>query len=493
MDKKNKFTIRMQRKLVVLFCLVLLAFAGLSVRLILINRDNGDSYKKQVLSQQQYSSTTIPYKRGEILDNKGTKLASSEKVYDLVLDIKQMNNKEDYVEPTIQALEDYFSIDGDQVRAYAQEHPDSQYYVLKKRMSYNEISDYQQMMADTSQKEYNQYVKGIWFEESYKRVYPNSSLASDVIGFTRTDGTGTYGLEEYYNDVLSGVNGRQYGYIDGDDNLQRTTEAAVDGYNVYSTIDATIQGIVEKYLKKYNDENKDSTREGNGAQDAACIVMDVHSGEVLAMASYPTFDLNDTRNPEALIGSKLIDVSGNSTDTVINEEIAASMKQEENNDLLVQNLNALWKNYCINSTYEPGSTMKPFVAAMGLEDGRLKGNESFECTGVIEIGGYKMPESRPADERPHFILAILPFVAVFVCSTIIGMATYLCLTVGCAVCIVCFTPYIVRHCKKTVSDGSSVGLAVGKTLLECLNEGGMNGGSAFLIIGSLASALPLPP
>ena len=95
MDKKNKFTIRMQRKLVVLFCLVLLAFAGLSVRLILINRDNGDSYKKQVLSQQQYSSTTIPYKRGEILDSKGTKLASSEKVYDLVLDIKQMNNKED--------------------------------------------------------------------------------------------------------------------------------------------------------------------------------------------------------------------------------------------------------------------------------------------------------------------------------------------------------------------------------------------------------------
>ena len=71
MDKKNKFTIRMQRKLVVLFCLVLLAFAGLSVRLILINRDNGDSYKKQVLSQQQYSSTTIPYKRGEILDSNG--------------------------------------------------------------------------------------------------------------------------------------------------------------------------------------------------------------------------------------------------------------------------------------------------------------------------------------------------------------------------------------------------------------------------------------
>lgn len=123
-------------------------------------------------------------------------------------------------------------------------------------MSYNEISDYQQMMADTSQKEYNQYVKGIWFEESYKRVYPNSSLASDVIGFTRTDGTGTYGLEEYYNDVLSGVNGRQYGYIDGDDNLQRTTEAAVDGYNVYSTMTRRFRALWKSTSKNITTKTK---------------------------------------------------------------------------------------------------------------------------------------------------------------------------------------------------------------------------------------------
>ena len=243
----------------VLFILVLLAFAGLSARLIMINKDNGEQYKKQVLSQRQYSSKTIPYKRGEILDSKGTKLATNEKVYDLVLDIKQMNDKKEYVEPTIQALGDYFGVDTQKVRAYAKEHPDSQYYVLKKRMSYDEISDFQTMMADEKQKEKSQFIKGIWFEESYKRVYPNNALASDVIGFTRKDGTGTYGLEEYYNDVLSGTNGRQYGYIDGDDNLQGATEAAVDGYNVYSTIDATIQGIVEKYLKKYDEENRKET------------------------------------------------------------------------------------------------------------------------------------------------------------------------------------------------------------------------------------------
>lgn len=374
----------------VLFILVLLAFAGLSARLIMINKDNGEQYKKQVLSQRQYSSKTIPYKRGEILDSKGTKLATNEKVYDLVLDIKQMNDKKEYVEPTIQALGDYFGVDTQKVRAYAKEHPDSQYYVLKKRMSYDEISDFQTMMADEKQKEKSQFIKGIWFEESYKRVYPNNALASDVIGFTRKDGTGTYGLEEYYNDVLSGTNGRQYGYIDGDDNLQGATEAAVDGYNVYSTIDATIQGIVEKYLKKYDEENRNVAREGNGAQDAACIVMDVHSGDVLAMASYPNFNLNDTWDVAPLIGQKMVDVSGNTTDTIINAEIAKAMDEDKDNTLLAQNLNALWKNYCINSTYEPGSTMKPFVAAMGLEDGHLHDGDSFECTGIIEVGGYKI-------------------------------------------------------------------------------------------------------
>lgn len=387
---RNKFTTKMQKKLVVLFGLVLLAFAGLSARLININRNSGEKYKKQVLSQQQYSSKTIPYKRGEILDSRGSKLAVSEKVYDLVLDCKQMNAGKDglYVEPTISALGEYFDVDMNEIRRYSEENPAAQYYVIKKRMTYDEISAFQKMMADEKQKEKNQYIKGVWFDDSYKRVYPNNSLASDVIGFTRTDGTGTYGLEEYYNDVLSGVNGRQYGYLDDDENLQRTTKAAVDGYNIYSTLDITIQGIVEKYLKQYEEENKNVAREGNGARDAACVVMEVDTGKVLAMASYPGFDLNDTRNTQPLIGSNLIDVSGNTTDTIINEEIAESMK--EDNDLLVQNLNALWKNYCINSTYEPGSTMKPFVAAMGLEDGRLKGNESFECTGIIEVGDYKI-------------------------------------------------------------------------------------------------------
>ena len=144
---RNRFTTKMQNKLAVLFMIVLLAFAGLSVRLIGITKDNGEQYKKQVLSQQQYSSMTIPYKRGEILDARGTKLAVSEKVYDVVLDCKQLNSKKDYIEPTIKALGECFGVNTAEVRRYAQEHPTSQYHVLAKRLPYDQISAFEALAA----------------------------------------------------------------------------------------------------------------------------------------------------------------------------------------------------------------------------------------------------------------------------------------------------------------------------------------------------------
>lgn len=110
--------------------------------------------------------------------------------------------------------------------------------------------------------------------------------------------------------------------------------------------------------------------------------------------------------------------------------------------------------------------------------------KAFDQGEHFEIGAYQMPEFRPADERPHFVLAILPFIAVFICSTGIGLDAYLCLTVGTVVSIVCFTPYIYRHCKKEKAEGENTWLAVGKSLVSCLNEGGMNGGNAFLIIAT---------
>ncbi len=380
----NRFTIKMQKKLLVMFLVILASFVGLSYRLFAITRDRGEKYKKQVLSQQRYDSTTIPYKRGSILDANGSIMASSEKVYNVILDAVALTEKEEYLEPTMDALRSQFGIDTGAVRSYVEANKEtSRYKVLAKRLEYEQISGFLDLMNEEESK-----VKGIWFEDEYKRVYPGGSLACDVVGFTTNDNVGSYGLEEYYNDVLSGTAGREYGYLNDDSNLERTTIPAEDGNSIITTIDINIQRIVEKYLAKFNEEYKDNFHEGNGANNVGCIIMDVNSGKVLAMATSPVFDLNDTRNTDALIGMRLLDKEGKKTQEYINAENVRTLEQDP--DALYQNLNALWKNFCINDTYEPGSVAKPFTVAAGIESGSITGNEGYTCNGSLWIGGHEI-------------------------------------------------------------------------------------------------------
>ncbi len=376
----------MQEKLVVLFLAVLLAFIGLSIKLISITRDNGERYKKQVLSQQSYESTIIPFKRGDILDSKGNKLASSEKVYNLIIDSKNMLRKEEYLDATMEALRECFpGFPETETRQFINSNPSSQYYVTLKQLTYDEIADFVALQNDTKN---NPNIKGVWFEEEYRRVYPNNELACDVIGFTGKDNVGSYGLEQYYNDTLNGTNGREYGYLGEDETLERTVIPSTDGYNIVTTIDGNIQQIVEKYLYQFNEENKNQARTGNGANNVGCIVMDVNSGEVLAMASYPSFDLNNPRDTSKLIGSRFVNEKG------LIEYEANSITEENMSELLTddastyQNLNYLWKNYCISNTYEPGSVAKPFTVASGLESGKMTGNEYYTCNGQLHVGDH---------------------------------------------------------------------------------------------------------
>ena len=378
MKLRQKFPIRMQKKLIVLFCLILLAFVGLSARLIWINSKKGEQYSKQILSQQKYDSVTLPYRRGDILDCNGTTLAVSEKVYSLVLDAKVMLTKDGkYLDPTLEALEECFpQLDMKEVKNYITNNPTSSYYVPLKKMSYSEISDFMEIQNDTQKDEdgnpgRGNDIKGVWFEESYKRGYPYGSLACDVIGFTTSDGIGMYGLEEYYNDLLSGTNGREFGYLNDDSSLERTTKPAQDGYTIVSTIDANIQSIVEEKLNNFWVEYKDNYKEGQAANNIGCIVMDVNSGEVLAMASAPTFDLNSPYDLSAYY----------------DEDQIALMKE---NDTYFETLNSIWRNFCITDTYEPGSTFKPFTVAMGLETGKIHDTDTFECGGSLEVGGHKI-------------------------------------------------------------------------------------------------------
>jgi stage V sporulation protein D (sporulation-specific penicillin-binding protein) len=229
--------------------------------------------------------------------------------------------------------------------------------VALKRVSYEDKTAFENAAANDSN------IKGVWFEDEYKRVYPNGSLAADIIGFTKSgsQNEGQYGLEEYYNDILNGTDGREYGYLNEDSSLERTVKAAVDGYTIHSTIDANVQSIVEKYLKQFNDEHTNAYRDGNGAENLGCIIMEVDTGNILAMASYPTYDLNNPKDTSNLLGTKMYEeitnANGyqeiNKTTTVINEEVLADMSEDQ----IYLNLNNLWKNYCISSTYEPGSTI----------------------------------------------------------------------------------------------------------------------------------------
>lgn len=366
--KKRKFLTRMQKKLAILFGLVLLAFVGLSVRLVYINRDQ-NTYQKKILSQQRYDSKTIPFKRGNIEDANGTLLAISEKVYNVVVDNKVMLDDEANVDPTVRALVDCFGIDEAALRKNIADNPTQQYCVWKKRLPYEDISRFKELQADT---ENNPNIKGVWFEEEYIRNYPNGILACDVIGFSGNDNNGMFGLEEYYNNELNGTNGREYGYLNDDETLQRNTVPAVDGNTIVTTIDANIQSIVEKNIIKFNDEHRDNYREGLGSKNTGCIVMNPKTGEILAMASYPNFDLN---NPK--------DLSAYYTEEELEE-------LQSDNDKYYEALNALWKNFCISETYEPGSTAKSMTIAYGLESGKIQGNESYFCGGALEVGDYRI-------------------------------------------------------------------------------------------------------
>lgn len=363
-------------KLAVMMLIILLAFAGLGGRLYVLARDNQNDYQKKILSQQRYDSKTLPFKRGSILDANGTILAASEKVYNVILDCKVMLDKKENEEPTLKALSECFGLDQSELRKFVKENPGSQYRVLKKRITYDEMSPFLDRKNEhnkTAGKKGNEKmgkIDGVWFEEEYIRRYPNNTLACDVIGFTGTDNNGTYGLEEYYNDILNGTNGRDYGYLNDDVALERAIVPAVDGYSLVSTIDANMQAICEKYIKQFNDEHANEAREGLGAYNIGVIIQDCNNGEIKSMATYPDFDLNNPKDLTAYYTA---------------EEI-----EQMDEEAYYAALDALWKNFCISDTYEPGSTAKAITLATGLETGRIQGNESYDCGGMLQVADHKI-------------------------------------------------------------------------------------------------------
>lgn len=375
--KIAKFSKKMQKKLVVLFVIIALLLLGLIVRLMYIEHTSGKKYEKKVLSQQKYDSTVIPYQRGNITDCKGTILATSVDVYNVILDCKVLNSDSADIDPTIDALITCFpQLNETDLRNLITDKPKSQYNVLAKKLSYEEIRAFEDMQAaekEASDKksgdaEKKGKINGVWFEKEYQREYPYGSLASAVVGFTTSGNLGMNGVENSYNSVLNGTNGREYGYLNSDSNFEKTVIDAQNGNDVTLTIDANIQKIVEDKIAAFEEEYRDAAREGAGSKHVGVIVMNPQNAEVLAMANYPNYDSSNPRDLSAYYTQEEIDAM--------------------DDDVELDALNQLWSNFCITYTYEPGSTVKPFTVACGLDTGTLDPNRTFICDGYETISGH---------------------------------------------------------------------------------------------------------
>ncbi len=364
--KYHKILRRMQSRLWLVFGVVCVLFVVLIIRLMYIEYSSGEKYEKIVLSQQGYANEIIPFQRGDIVDRKGTVLATSVDVYNVVLDCKVLNQYPDMVDSTIDAVTEYFpEITKDQIKEALSDRKDSQYEVLLKKVD-NDTKEAFELMADEDANK--EKIKGIWFEKEYMRSYPYGTLGASLIGYCSNGNTGALGIESQYNGELNGANGRRYGYYGDNNSIENTVIQPEDGKTVVSTIDVNVQSIVEQEILNWNEAHKGEG--SDGSLNTACIVMNPSNGEVLAMASYPGFDLNNPR-----------DLS-----TRFTPEQLQTMPEEQQ----VDELSKLWTNFCVSSTYEPGSTFKPFTVAIGLENGNINGDETYMCDGKEVVSGHEI-------------------------------------------------------------------------------------------------------
>ncbi|MBQ7796470.1 MAG: penicillin-binding protein 2 [Lachnospiraceae bacterium] len=368
-NKRRVLTGYMQEKLAVTVLVITLALIGLVAVLYNLIEEKSEDYTQIVLNQHSsFDSRTIPYRRGDIVDRNGTYLATSEKVYNLIIDANQINKAaDDFLEPTVSALCEVFGYERQEILDVIQNNPDSYYIRYERQLSAEQKEAFETMQVEFNTKSINERkdarIKGVWFEDEYRRLYPYDSLACNVVGFSFDNGQqGSGGIEQYYNSELIGTNGREYGYLDSESNMETVIKSAENGNTIVSTIDVNIQKIVEKYI--------DEWMNGIGSETAAVLVMDPNSGEILAMSSNRRFDLNNPR-----------DLS-----TMYTEEQIAAMTEAEKNDAW----NKMWRNFVVSDSYEPGSPAKPLTVAACLEEGVIGKYETFVCDGGQHIGGYNI-------------------------------------------------------------------------------------------------------
>ena len=336
-------TVGEKRRLLIYLLCCMLAFLVLIGRLAYIGLFRSSQWQEMAY-EQQTRDRLITARRGDILDRNGVGIAETQTVAAVSVVPAEVKEKEE----TAKFLADTLELDYDDVLEKVQ-----QKVALVRIQS--------KVDTETAQAIRQADLPGVKVDEDVQRIYPFGELAAQVVGFVGKDNQGIIGLEAKYDDVLEGEQGKILTLTDAKGKeLSQEQERIppVDGGNLVTTLDVTIQQYAEQTLAK--------TVESKQAKKGSLIVMNPQNGEIYAMANYPSFDLNEPF-------------------TINNPELAAAwegLSSKEQSDAL----NTMWRNSAINDTYEPGSIFKIITSVAGLEEGVVTPESTFYCRGFHVAG-----------------------------------------------------------------------------------------------------------
>ncbi len=338
--------------------IVTVGFIAVIINLSYIIFAKGEAYKKAAYSQQTKSQIISP-NRGTIFDRNGEILAVSVSVDTVSINPKNLKYESGKkVEPEILAQEfsEVFGLDYEATLNKVKS--TSSVVVIARKVESDKINLLKEWLSE------KKITSGVNIDEDFKRYYPNGNLASTLIGFCGTDNTGLTGLELRWNNTLVGTSGMLTATLDvNGDSISDENEEYVppeNGSNLYLTIDSKIQGIAEQYLEEAVIQNN--------AKYGGVIMMNPQNGDILAMANYPDYDLNDPQN-------SVYTGLGDSWDT---------LTEQEKSDARYN----LWANKNVSYLYEPGSTFKTVISSIGLEEGVVETDTpgEFHCGRFYHVG-----------------------------------------------------------------------------------------------------------
>ena len=356
-NKIQKINFTNKKALTILFICIILIFILLIVRIGFLQFVQGSDLKTKA-SAQQTTTRTITANRGAIFDCNGKVLASSAQVDIVSVNPKNILYKDKTEVPKeilAHKLSELFELDYSEILKKL--NSDSSYVTITSKAENNDVSDLKSWMKD------NKITSGIYIDSTINRYYPYNALASNLIGFTGSNTHGSWGLEYTLDDILAGTDGKVVMLTDSINseipNQEKTYIEAKDGSSVYLTIDFKVQSVCEKYLEQAVADNK--------ADGGTVIVMEPDTGNILAMASYPNYNLNTPFTPT---NSTILDT----WDTLSSEDKTKTLYE-------------MWNNSATQSTYEPGSTFKLLTAAIGLEENLVEPDtaKDFSCNGAEKV------------------------------------------------------------------------------------------------------------